>query len=163
MTTAEDLRDLYQTRAHDADLDATDRAIAQHQLARLSPHRKLLTGAAAPSRWRHVPLAALVAQAGNALHQRSNGTFVSGHEPRHGSRSGTCLVIWPDEGRWWCSSCRTSGDAAGWLMQLHGCTAGEAAAILRERYGDPAQPTAAAVSRRSRRRPILRIREYTHG
>jgi hypothetical protein len=162
MTTADDLRKLYQPRAHDADLDATDRAVARHQLARLSPHRKLLAGATAPSRWGHVPLAALIEQARNALHQRRNGTIVTGHEPLHGSRSGTCLVIWPEEGRWWCSSCRTSGDSAGWLMQLHGCTAGAAATMLRERYGDPTQG-ATSASRRSRRRPTLRIREYTHG
>jgi hypothetical protein len=43
--------------------------------------------------WRHVPLADLFCQARNTLRARANGKVTCGHEPRHGSRFGTCVSI----------------------------------------------------------------------
>src|SRR3712207_7913895 len=54
-------------------------------------------------------------------------TIETGHEPLHGSRSGRCVVISVDVGRWWCRSCRRSGDAATHLADVLGCSYAEAA------------------------------------
>jgi DNA primase len=40
--------------------------------------------------------------------------------PWHSSKSGTCLVVWDDEARWWCSSCKRGGDAVAWVQLLEG-------------------------------------------
>src|SRR5688572_28590594 len=98
MSAADDLRVLYRKQATDEQLDAPTRAVAREQLARLNRTRPGAAGNTdrRPSRWAHVPLDALLAQAGNAVTRRANGTLVSGHEPMHPSRSGRCLVIWSD-------------------------------------------------------------------
>jgi DNA primase len=69
----------------------------------------------------------------------------------HGSRSGTCVVAWPETGRWWCSSCGRSGDAAGFVMAALGVKYPAAAEWLTTRYGPPANAGAELSSRRASR------------
>src|SRR4051794_9058880 len=83
----------------------TDRAVAARQLQQLARGSRPAADSGTISAWQHVPLATLFEQAGNALTPRPNGTVQCGHEPVHGSRSGSCVIVWPEEGRWWCSSC----------------------------------------------------------
>jgi hypothetical protein len=90
-----------------------------------------------PSRWRHVPLAELFAQAGCCVYVRGNGRLETSH-PTHGGKSGRSLEADPTAGRWWCRGCRRSGDAATWLMDLHGWGYRQAAGWLADRYGRPA-------------------------
>lgn len=71
--------------------------------------------------------------------------------PWHSSRSGACLIVWPAEGRWWCSSCRRGGDAIRLLALLEGISVHDA----RRRLGLPTSPTPA------RRRPTLSV-EVSH-
>ena len=91
-----------------------------------------------PSPWKHVPLVKLFQKFGNRPRQRRDGTWDSGHEPVHPSRSGRCVWIRPAEGRYYCRSCRKSGDAVTFLMEARGLTYREAARILAERFGPPA-------------------------
>jgi hypothetical protein len=104
-----------------------------------------------PSRWAHVPLAQLFADAGNALHERSGGVVECGHQPLHGSRGGRCVTINATTGLWWCRSCRRGGDAVTLVMDLAGCTAPEAASQLAQRYGKPIDRGSAASRRTTRR------------
>jgi hypothetical protein len=106
----------------------------------------------AASRWRHVDLADLLASLGNPV-KIVGSRIKAGHEPVHSSKSRSCLVAWPAEGTWWCSSCDQSGDAATLVMQARGMSYREAAAFLAERYGPPA---GGAVSRAAVRRRVLR-------
>src|SRR5919106_5126724 len=88
--------------------------------------------------WSHVPLVDIFAEAGIELKARSNGTYVGGHPHRHSSKSGTCLVVWAEEGRWYCSSCGAKGDAADLLVDVGKAADGqEAERILTERFGPP--------------------------
>jgi hypothetical protein len=119
-----------------SDPDPIMRATAHRQLAALRGRRR----AAPPverSAWLHVPLGELFAAAGNQLRERPNGTIITSHEPAHGSKSGACLVIWPEEGRWWCSSCRRGGDAVQAVKSLEGASYPAAVARLIDRYGRP--------------------------
>ena len=116
--------------------DPAVREMAARQLARLGK-RPAGPSSGRPSPWAHVPLADVFAEAGNRLHSRPQGTIETGHEPIHGSRSGRCVVISVDQGRWWCQSCRRSGDAAAYLADVLGCSYAEAAARLAERFGAP--------------------------
>ena len=129
------LRRTYQTGAGGD--DPGRREVARRQLARLvgTGHRR--PGQRSPSRWAHVPLAALFEEAGNAIVERPNGTAECGHEPFHGSRSGRCVLLDPVAGRWWCRSCRRGGDAATLVMDHHGWSYRQAAAWLAGRYGGP--------------------------
>lgn len=108
------------------------------QLARLD-HRNGAGGAAHPpnpgNRWPQVDLIALIRESGCTLREKRPGKLVGDHAPKHGSRSGECLVIWPDEGRWHCTSCKAGGDAAGWLADLEGIPYAEAARRLEARFG----------------------------
>jgi hypothetical protein len=108
-------------------------------------------GTVRPSGWRHVDLRALLQAFGNSVTVVGD-RLKSGHAPVHGSRSGTCLVAWPSTGRWWCSSCRQAGDAAGLVMGAHACTYAEAAAWLEARYGPPAGLPPHVIRRRLGRR-----------
>ena len=121
--------------------DPVQRLLAETQLERL---RKLPVAHAtneeegfAPSPWRHVPFIQLLEEAGNQVTLRSNGKAVSGHEPVHASKSGTCLVAWTDTGRWWCSSCQQRGDAISLLMSLTGVSFLRARTQLALRFGPP--------------------------
>jgi hypothetical protein len=129
------LTDRYHRLAQSA--DPTERAVARRQLAQLRSRPRRATPAPV-SAWQHVPLAALFEQAGNGLTKRADGTVQCGHEPVHGSRSGSCVIVWPAEGRWWCSSCRRAGDAVQAVMSLQGCGYRAALARLIDRYGAPA-------------------------
>jgi hypothetical protein len=103
-----------------------------------------------PSQWRHVDLVNVLAGFGNRV-SIVGPKIKSGHEPLHGSRSGLCLVAWPESGRWWCSSCRRSGDAVGYVMEAFGVSYSGAADWLIERYGPPV----GGVTRRTLRRRVF--------
>ena len=102
------------------------------------------------SRWQHVDLADLFAQFGNPVHAAGE-RLKAGHEPVHGSRSGTCVVAWPATGRWWCSSCGRSGDAAGFVMAALGLKYPAAAEWLTARYGPPVRGASDLARRRASR------------
>jgi hypothetical protein len=89
------------------------------------------------NRWPNVPLAELIQEAGCTLHDRGNGTLVGDHDAKHSSKSGNCLVVWPAEGRYYCSSCKESGDAPAWLSSVEGITYREACRRLVSQYGLP--------------------------
>jgi hypothetical protein len=117
--------------------DPVERAVAGRQLMELARRSRLSAGEDTVSAWQHVPLAPLFEQAGNPPTRRSNGTVQCGHEPVHGSRSGSCVIVWPEDGRWWCSSCHRGGDAVAAVQSLEGCPRPAAIARLGERYGFP--------------------------
>lgn len=124
--------------------DSDLRRLAEAQLNRLARfHRSAIhgvnadTSAPRTSRWAHVPIADLFHAAGNAAYERANGKIETGHEPLHSSKSGRCVVIEPEAGLWWCRSCRHGGDAAAFVMALHGWPYPRASVWLKERYGLP--------------------------
>lgn len=117
--------------------------VARRQLRRLVTKPSGRTREPAiQTRWAHVPLGELFAGQGNLLRVRPDGTVEAGHEPLHSSRSGRCVLIDPARGRWWCRSCRRSGDAAGFVMDARGCSYREAAAWLTARYDPRPAPRA---------------------
>ena len=130
-----ELRDRYTRLAQST--DPTDRAVAGRQLAQLARRSRRVAETETVSAWLHVPLLALFEQAGNVLTRRPNGTVQCGHEPVHSSRSGACVLLWPDDGRWWCSSCRQGGNAVQAVQSLEGCSYLAALARLIDRYGRP--------------------------
>jgi len=81
--------------------------------------------------WPQVDLVALIKRSGCQLREKGDGKLVGDHTIKHASKSGTCLVVWPSEGRWHCSSCQEGGDAADWLISVEGITREEAARRLR--------------------------------
>jgi hypothetical protein len=87
-----------------------------------------------------VDLLALVEAVVGPLQHRRHGTAV-GRRPGHGSRSGTCLVVRPIAGRWWCSSCRRRGDAVGWVALVEGISRAAARRRLRLPPRAPARRT----------------------
>jgi DNA primase len=91
----------------------------------------------------------LFAEQGNHLHARWGGLLETGHEPTHGSKSGRCVLINPEIGRWLCRSCGERGDAATLVMALAGIGHREAAAQLTRRYGPPANGTSRQPKRPS--------------
>src|SRR4051812_1963488 len=101
-----------------------DREVARRLAGRL-PTTRPATGTASvgtarpPSPWAHVDFTDLLVHFGNGV-QTVGEHLKAGHEPIHGSRSGLCLVAWPITGRWWCSSCGRSGDAAAFVMEALG-------------------------------------------
>ena len=119
--------------------DPAKRELARRQMARLSPARLAVRSARGPSIWAHVKLADLFSKFGNVVHGDPDGLVETGHGPIHGSKSGRCVVLDQSTGRWWCRSCRTSGNAAAFVMAARGCRYSEAAALLTERYGPPAR------------------------
>jgi hypothetical protein len=118
--------------------DLLAQEVARRQRARLGRALAARIPLSGVSRWVHVPLAALFAQAGNRLYPRSNGSQETGHEPAHGSKSGRCILLDPQTGRWWCRGCRQHGDAAAFVMTWRGCTYPQAVRWLTARYGAPA-------------------------
>ena len=91
------------------------------------------------SKWKHVPLVKLFQALGNRVRPRRDGTFDSGHEPVHHSRSGRCVRIVPALGRYFCRSCGEKGDAATLLMRVYGIGRRQAERLLAERFGPPAR------------------------
>jgi hypothetical protein len=96
-------------------------------------------------RWSHVPLAELFREQGNVLQRERGGEFKTGHEPAHGSKSGTCVSIDAARGVWWCSSCRRGGSAVTYVMDTEGANHREAVEILRKRFGDPKRSVTVTV------------------
>jgi hypothetical protein len=92
---------------------------------------------------------ALVEATVGPLRHRGNGTAV-GNCFGHGSKSGACLVVWPAEGRWWCSSCRRGGDATAWVALTEGISYAQA----RQRLGLTPTPCPAGPKRRPSGRPL---------
>ena len=118
--------------------DPIRREVARRLLARLGSadlRPRALSGTAAV-RWSQVPIGDLFAEQENRVRPRSGGLLEAGHEPIHASKGGRCVLI-DKAGRWWCRSCRRSGDAATYLADVLGCSYVEAAARLAERYGPP--------------------------
>jgi len=74
---------------------------------------------------------------GNKVRPRRDGSFDCGHEPIHPSKSGRCVWIRPDEGRYYCRSCGERGDAVTFVMRAWGVSYKTAARWLRERFGSP--------------------------
>ncbi len=131
-----------------AGADPLAREVARRQLACLRFQLRPIVSPVRRSRWAHVPLAVLFASQGNPIHGRSDAVLECGHEPIHASTSGRCVRINLALGRWWCRSCRQSGDAASYLMAVRGCGYRDAAAWLAAWWGPPAGHGQAA-----RRRP----------
>jgi hypothetical protein len=77
------------------------------------------------------------------LRERPNNVL-NGPCAWHASKSGTCLVVWPTEGRWWCSSCRRSGDLVTWVVLTEGISFSEA----RKQLGFPRPPRRRVVKQR---------------
>jgi len=87
------------------------------------------------NRWPHVPILELFREFGAVLREKPDRTCVGDHPWRHGSKSGTCLIIWPDEGRLLCRSCMASGDAAALVADWRGCSYSDACRRLEARFG----------------------------
>ncbi len=87
------------------------------------------------NRWPHVPLLDLMREANITLRERRPGRYEGDHPYRHGSRSGTCLWVRTDDGRWGCSACAAGGDAAAFVADWLGLPYAQACAWLEERYG----------------------------
>src|SRR4051812_21582799 len=87
-------------------------------------------------KWR-ADLETLFAEAGNIIQHGSGDRVESGHEPKHSSSSGTCVLIDAIEGRWYCRSCKKGGDAVTFVRDLKGCGYEEAVAYLTDRFGPP--------------------------
>lgn len=119
--------------------DSEQRRVAEARLREITEELARRT-AQAPAqrrgnRWPHVPILELFHEFGATLREKANGKYVGDHPWRHSSKSGTCLVVWPDEGRWWCSSCRTGGDAAALVADYQGCSYVDACRWLEARFG----------------------------
>ena len=87
------------------------------------------------NRWPHVPLLDLMLAAGITLRERRPGRYEGDHGYRHASKSGACLWVRTDEGRWGCSSCGQGGDAAAFVADWQGLPYADACAWLEARYG----------------------------
>jgi DNA primase len=90
------------------------------------------------SKWSHVPIVEIFRAMGNKVRPRRDGTFDSGHEPVHGSKSGRCVWINPETGRYYCRHCHESGDAVTLLMRVKGLSYRDAVRLLADRFGPPA-------------------------
>ncbi len=110
--------------------DLATRDLAREQLRRLAGAAKQSTS---PQEHTANPddrlIGAIEAVVGPTT-SRSDGRRV-GPCPWHGSRTGECLVVWPAEGRWWCSSCKRSGDLVQWTALIDGTDCGTARRKLR--------------------------------
>ncbi len=115
--------------------DPAVRRLAEAQLARLQRPQHVVTDRPAP--WGAAVVVALFERLGNTVHARRGGFSDTGHEPVHGSKSGRCVLIFP-EGRWWCRSCRKAGSVIDLALLLRGCPYRQAVAWLTTQYGPPA-------------------------
>jgi hypothetical protein len=129
--------------------DPAARDLAREQLRRLAgatAHRRVDP---AQNSVQDDRLLSAIAAVVGPLTERSNGTHV-GPCPWHGSKSGSCLVVWPQEGRWWCSSCRRGGDITLWTALIDGTSL----AASGRKLGIPNPPTAPAERRRPNGRTL---------
>jgi DNA polymerase-1 len=125
-------------------VDPEGRRLAEARLAEidaeLARRNEQLFAAQRGNRWPHVDLVALYREFGGTIaRERSNGTMSGDHPWKHSSKSGTCLVLWPAEGRWFCNSCRAGGDAAALVADARGLTYAEACRWLENRFGPAPQ------------------------
>jgi len=97
--------------------DSQERRLAREQLGRLERGANPAEEAALQEE-PGIDLAALIGRT-VGLRPKGDGKSV-GPCPWHSSRSRECLVVWADEGRWWCSSCKRGGDAVAWVALLEG-------------------------------------------
>jgi hypothetical protein len=123
--------------------DRDDRAVAKELLRRLARASNRRTGGMGQderptARWAHVDSVELLSQLGASNIEQRGGRIQSGHDWAHGSRSGACLVLWPTEGRWWCSSCRRGGDLLALVRDALGLGHDAAWTWLAARYRPPA-------------------------
>jgi hypothetical protein len=124
----------YQAIQDDASASDDEKLVAFARLAELDAMSNGHHRQACVNRWAHVDLVALI-QERQDLKERSNGTFVGPHPTKHPSNSGECLVVWPADGHWYCSSCKATGDVPGWLVDRDGVTYRQACDLLRMKYG----------------------------
>ena len=69
------------------------------------------------TRWRHVPIVEVVQATGVPLKPKpSDGSVYVGAHPTHSSKSGNSLVVWANDGGWYCFSCKDRGDVVDWLI-----------------------------------------------
>jgi|GEM_PF-313679 len=93
------------------------------------------------NRWSHISILEIIRDTGVTL-KRKGETYVGPHPFRHDSSSGTCLVVWPTEGNWHCTSCKEKGNLVDWLVsagEISGTeteTRAQAIDYLISRYGD---------------------------
>jgi putative DNA primase/helicase len=88
--------------------------------------------------WKHVDILLLFREAGVDLTPGKDDVYRGSHTYRHSSRSGKSLVVWPKAARWYCSSCKVSGDAADLLVDCGRAeNRADAERILTERFGPP--------------------------
>jgi hypothetical protein len=146
-----DLRQKYRQRLHDN--DPVVAAVAQEALERLNTGarqarrqahrpRHAEPESSEPHRWAFA-LEQIITDSGNApIRWRRDGSYDTSHQPRHPSKSGTCLWVHPRSGYWWCRSCERSGDALEWVKTERGISFPVAYAYLLERFGVPFRKSA---------------------
>jgi hypothetical protein len=127
---------IYQVQTTDS--DPLVLAVARFQLDRLghTPSAPATQSGLHTARWGFA-LIALFEQAGNTVHTRSSGDADSGHEPLHHSKSGACVWITSAAGRWYCRSCKRSGDAIAFVREVNGWSYRHACISLLEQFGPP--------------------------
>lgn len=119
-----DFHERYETLGHSDDPLAAE--VAKQQSRKLQPAADTLSAAG------QVFLASIQQCTGPL---RDRGDRWVGACPLHRSKSGDCLVVWPDEQRWWCSSCKRGGDAEVWARLV-----GDASIDLPTAPNDPPWP-----------------------
>lgn len=113
------------------------------------------------NRWPHVDLVALIRESGVTLREKTSEKYIGDHGPKHSSRSGACLVVWPLAGRWCCTSCKAGGDAASWLANLEGISYAKAARKLEARFGKASRTHGARGLPRVRPLIVTEVRRAT--
>ena len=108
------------------------------ELARRNGRANGTGGPASPQNpWPQVPLLDLIRASGCTVSPKDEdeSKYEGDHAAAHGSKSGRCLVVWENEGRWHCTSCKQGGDAADWVAHHEGVSREDAIARLVERFG----------------------------
>ena len=131
----------YELAAGTATTD-TERKVAERRLAEVvaelrrrgssNNHETAPVG----SRWPHVPMVEVMRELGARLSETDPGKWIGGHFNKHDSRSGASLVVWSNEGVWYCSSCKRGGDIAVFVADHFAWDYRQAARWLIERYGE---------------------------
>ena len=67
---------------------------------------------------------------GKAIHLTRRGKVLRGCCPFHDSRSKLSLVVFPDDGGWWCFGCQVGGDVFVWLQAYERLTFRESVEYL---------------------------------
>ncbi len=114
--------------------DPVDAEVARRQKAKATRAGK---GAAPPA---GPTLLSLIEQRVGKLKQKGDSWV--GACPLHSSKSGESLVVWPLEGRWWCSSCKRGGGAAAWQRLMDGPSIDLPTETTTEAWPEPLAPEA---------------------